>query len=64
MCTHGTIDVEKAAEELHEYIRDTDIDTIAELYEYILGNVEACWPSDDDPDTLIIEYVEGFKSKE
>ena len=55
----GTIDVEKAAEELHELIRDADVDTIAALYEYTFGAVEACYLSLNDPEILIIEYVEG-----
>lgn len=64
MSKEGTINVEKAAEELHEYLRDADVDTVAAIYEYTFGAVEACYPSDDDPDTLIIEYVEGCEPKE
>ena len=64
MSDKGTIDVEKAVEELHEYLRDADVDTIAALYEYTFGAVESCWPSEDDPDLLVIEYVEGCEPKE
>ncbi len=58
------VDVEQAAEELHELIRNADVDTIAAMYEDAFGVVEYCWPSEDDPDTLIIEYVEGCEPKE
>lgn len=58
-----TIDVEQAIEELHEYLREADVDTIAALYEYTFGVVNECWPSDDDSDTLIIEYVEGCEPR-
>lgn len=64
MGKRGTIDVEKAAEELHELIQNADVDTIAALYEYAFDAIELCWPSDDDSDTLIIEYVEGCDPKE
>ncbi|KKK84025.1 hypothetical protein LCGC14_2787530 [marine sediment metagenome] len=59
MSKKETIDVEKAAEELHELIREADVDTIAVLYENAFGAVNECWPSEDDPDLLVIEYVEG-----
>ena len=64
MSDKGTIDVEKAVEELYEYLRDADVDTVAALYEYTFGAVESCWPSVNDPDTFIIEYVEGCEPKE
>lgn len=64
MSKRGTIDVEKAAEELHELIQNADVDTIAILYEDAFGAVNECWPSEDDPNTLIIEYVEGCEPKE
>ena len=56
------IDFEDAADQLHELIRKTflDSDLLAALYENAFDAVESCIVDDGD-DCLVVEYVSGLE---
>lgn len=56
------LDFEKAAENLHELIRECGSDTLAAIYENAFGAIKTCELSEDNC-YFIVTYHEGLEEE-